>query len=466
MSINPEQGIIKLFFSNRAASRLIRTLIISVVIVQIGLSWLLIYGQHSGIMTNINSVALLSGISSIVYIIIIFWAGTILYNYDKSKYIAAKQQEKIIKQLEHSEEKFRNLVEYAPYGIILVNKNGRIELVNEHTEKLFGYSYDELKGKSVEILIPEDKRHKHIEHRAHYIERPVIRHMGGAQNVDLKGRKKDGSEFWVDITLSSIDTGAQEGMLTIATISDISERKKAEIERKNYTTELEARNKEMEQFTYITSHDLQEPLRSISGFVNLLREEYSGKLDKDADIYIDFIAESTNRMSTLIHDLLKYIRIGAKKEFVDVDCNKIVKAVKEDLTYKINNAGATIHCSNLPVIKGLETELRLLFQNLISNAIKYRKKDITPVISIDGKERDEDWYFTVTDNGIGIDEKNKDKIFVIFQRLHLQSEYQGTGIGLAECKKIIDIHKGIIGVESKPGIGSTFYFTVSKHNNG
>ncbi len=459
MFIHPEKGIVKLIFSDKGIGKLVRILIPGVVLIQVLLSWAMLYYEGKGILAGVTSVAMIGGVSSIIYIIIILWGSTVQYNYERAREMSAIQLKRMVNSLEHSEERFRNLVEYAPYGIIIVNKKGEIQLVNEHAQQLFGYEPDELKGKKIEVLVPDSYKKDHHLHRAKYMQHKQKRQMGSLDG-DLKGRRKDGSEFWVDVALASMKSVQEDDTLTIATIRDISERRLVEIERKQYTKELEARNKEMEQFAYITSHDLQEPLRSMAGFVNLLKEEYKGKLDEEADTYIDFISGASTRMSTLIHDLLNYTRIGSKREFAEVDCNKVVEEVKADLTHKINNAKATVNSTDLPVIHGLETEMRILFQNLISNAIKYRKKDVAPTVDIDCEKKDDHWYFTIADNGIGIAEKHAQKIFTIFQRLHLQSEYEGTGIGLAECKKIVELHGGVIGVKGTVGVGSTFYFTI------
>lgn len=226
--------------------------------------------------------------------------------------------------------------------------------------------------------------------------------------------------------------------------------------------DLQVANKELEQFAYVASHDLQEPLRTISIFVGLLEEKYSEKIDEDTKQYLKFIVNATSKMQNLIKDLLDFSQIGRNISFAATDCNNILKEV-------IANIGATIKVSNakitstvLPVVIGNEIELRQLFQNLISNAIKFHKKNSNPEIEITFVEKETEYLFAFKDNGIGLEEQYKDRIFIIFQRLHSSTEYAGTGIGLATCKKIVALHNGKIWMESKLGHGSIFYFTIPK----
>lgn len=228
------------------------------------------------------------------------------------------------------------------------------------------------------------------------------------------------------------------------------------------TAELERKNKELEQFAYVASHDLQEPLKTTSGFVELLRKQYKGRLDENADKYIDYIVQASDRMKTLIKDLLDYSRIGRQIEFVPVDCNMLLHEVLADMEQGIKENDAAIHTSPLPVVNAFPTELKLLFQNLISNSIKFKRPGIQPEVTIRSTRENGSWKFAFTDNGIGIDLQHKEKIFIIFQRLHNRNDYEGSGIGLAHCQKIVELHGGKIWVESTPGAGSTFYFTIAE----
>lgn len=237
---------------------------------------------------------------------------------------------------------------------------------------------------------------------------------------------------------------------------------KARLQAENANREMQQKNKEIEQFVYIASHDLQEPLRTTTSFVELLQRQYGGSLDEKADKYLNFITDASKRMKVLIKDLLDYSRIGAKKDLARIDCNLLMQAVLADLGNAISEANATIIIDQLPVISGYNTEIKQLFQNLIINAIKFRKKDEPPRIQVSVSSKPEHWQFSIKDNGIGIAPEHREKIFLIFQRLHTKSQYEGSGIGLAHAKKIVEIHGGEIWPESTLGVGTTFFFTISK----
>ena len=237
---------------------------------------------------------------------------------------------------------------------------------------------------------------------------------------------------------------------------------KREITLAEQNQKLQNQNKELEQFTYITSHDLQEPLRSLISFSELLEKEFSDKLDGNGAIYIDFITKSSKRMRALVKGLLDYSRIGNNKELVETDCSQIINDVQDDMTSIIQESEAKITIDTLPVLKCYPTEMRQLFQNLISNAIKFRKKDSIPEIKISVTENQNNWIFSVQDNGIGIDQKDIHKLFIIFKRLNNRDEYEGTGIGLAHCKKIVELHGGTIWANAELNKQSTFTFIIPK----
>ncbi|WP_055446320.1 YfiR/HmsC family protein [Lacinutrix mariniflava] len=228
--------------------------------------------------------------------------------------------------------------------------------------------------------------------------------------------------------------------------------------------QLEVKNNELEQFAYIASHDLKEPLITISSLIDILVEDYGEKFDEEGRLSLIYVKESSDRMKKLIEGILSYSRLGKSKAFLDLDCNTLISILRADLSHVFKRTKTKLETSNLPVIKGDELEIRLLFQNLISNGIKFTKPDVTPLIKIDSEQtviNDVNfWKFSVTDNGIGIPEKHKERIFSIFQRLHSREEYEGTGIGLAHCKKIVESHGGKIWLESDVGIGTTFFFTI------
>jgi signal transduction histidine kinase len=235
---------------------------------------------------------------------------------------------------------------------------------------------------------------------------------------------------------------------------------RAKEDLKESVAELGRSNTELEQFAYVASHDLQEPLRMITGYTSLLAKRYQGKLDKDADDFIGFALDGANRMQAMINDLLAYSRIGAQgKDFAPTDFEVIFGRTLQGLQVAIEESGVKVTHDPLPRIRGDGIQLGRLFQNLIGNAIKYRNGD-APVVHVSCKQGDDDWLFSINDNGIGIAPQHAERIFQIFQRLHNNDQYQGTGIGLASCKKIVERHGGRIWVESEPGKGSTFYFTL------
>lgn len=358
-----------------------------------------------------------------------------------------------------SEDKFRALLESAPDAMVIVNDRGIIQLVNAQAEKIFEYKKNEIIGQEIEILIPDRFKGGHHKHRDGYFAAPRTRPMGAG--LELFGKKKDGTEFPVEISLSPIHT--EEGMLVSAAIRDITSQKRAAIELKDYADRLEISNKELAQFAYVASHDLQEPLRNITNYAILLEEIASENLNEKSKYFLGIITRSTQRMKVLISELLSFSRIGRNRTVEEVDCNIVLDGVLADMNFILEENSAKVFTEDLPVINSNEMEIKQLFQNLISNSIKFRKNNVDPVIKISCEERDAEWLFTFSDNGIGIKEDYIHKIFLIFQRLHSEEEYPGTGIGLATCKKIVELNEGNIWVESTFGEGTAFYFTIKKN---
>ena len=225
---------------------------------------------------------------------------------------------------------------------------------------------------------------------------------------------------------------------------------------------LQRSNTELEQLAYVASHDMQEPLRMVASYLQLVAQRYQGRLDADADEFIGYAVDGAKRMQALINDLLAYSRLGTKaRPFEPSDCNAIVETAIAQLRLAIEDSGARITHGSLPTVMGDATQLLQLFQNLLSNAIKFRR-DVPPVVHVDAQPWDAAWRFSVHDNGIGIAAEYFERIFVLFQRLHGRGEYPGTGIGLAICKKVVERHGGSIAVQSQPGEGSTFSFTLPR----
>jgi light-regulated signal transduction histidine kinase (bacteriophytochrome) len=257
------------------------------------------------------------------------------------------------------------------------------------------------------------------------------------------------------------ETDVRQLTLFMNSLWRILKEKRTDTERKVLAAELARSNKELEHFAYVASHDLQEPLRKIASFTELLAGRYKEKLDDKAGTYIGYIVDGAHRMQTLINDLLSFSRVTTRgKEFVAVDCNALVQRVLSDLELVIQKSGARVLVSGLPSVAADEIQLGQVFQNLIGNAIKYQSKDRAPAVHVSAAGKDNEWLFSVRDNGIGIDPRYFDRIFLLFQRLHSREEYSGTGMGLAIVKKIVERHGGRVWVESEPGKGSTFFFTL------
>jgi signal transduction histidine kinase len=250
--------------------------------------------------------------------------------------------------------------------------------------------------------------------------------------------------------------------LATVIINELNRRAKSEKKMRDYNIELERKNREIEQFAYIASHDLQEPLRSVSNFSKLLSEKLAANPDKKMQDYIGYITGGASRMSNLIFDLLEYSRIGKDVSKSVIDCDQLVHGVLADMKTLIKESNAEIHVSKLPVVNGY-IYLKSLFQNLLSNAIKFHKKGTDPVINISAIDKGTEFQFSIQDNGIGMEKIYHERVFIIFQRLHSRAEYEGTGIGLSQCKKIVELHGGKIWVESEPGKGTTFIFTIPKN---
>ena len=362
--------------------------------------------------------------------------------------------------LKSSEERYRQIVETAQEGIWLIDENDYTSFINKKMCEIIEYSAEEIIGKKIYDFMNEQSRKDALEQ----IER---RKQGMSEIHDSVFITKSGKHVWVNISTNPVfdDNGKYKGALGMMT--NITQRKlhedllresEANLELKN--KELELKNKELEQFAYVASHDLQEPLRTTSSFTELLQHQYKGKLDDKADKYLTFIKQSSDRMKVLIKDLLDYSRIGTKKKKEIIDCNIILQEILADISVAIKETSTEISLDSLPIFDGYPTEIKLLFQNLIINAIKFRKKNVPPKIKIEAVRKNGHWEFMCSDNGIGIEKEHSERIFIIFQRLHTRNEYEGSGIGLAHCKKIVELHGGRIWTESTPDKGSIFYFTI------
>lgn len=351
------------------------------------------------------------------------------------------------------EAKYRGLLEAAPDAMVVVDEAGDIVLVNIQAEKRFGYRRDELLGEKVTRIIPHGFAARLIADAQRSNADALAQQIG--TGLELSARRKDGSEFPIEIMLSPL-TNAGEVLVTGA-IRDISARKHADTLLQLKIAELSRSNEELAYFADIASHDLQEPLRMVSSYTQLLARRYKGKLDSDADEFIGFAVDGAARMQRLIQDLLIYSRVGTQgKELLATSSERAMQLAVRNLGGVIADSGAQITHDPLPDVRADEIQLIQLFQNLIANAIKYQNSKV-PSVHISAVKGPEDiWTFSVKDNGLGIEPQYFDRIFRMFQRLHNREEYSGTGIGLAVCKKIVERHGGTMTVESQLGHGRPF----------
>jgi PAS domain S-box-containing protein len=362
-------------------------------------------------------------------------------------------------KLQESEAKTRAIVDTAVDGIITIDERGTIETLNPAAERMFGYADGELTRQNIRMLMPSPYAEEHDGYLASYLKTGERKVIGSRREV--VGRRKDGTAFPMDVTVGEVALDGRRMFTGI--VRDITERKRTEEELALRAEELTRSNAELEDFTYVVSHDLKEPLRGIEAFSGFLAEDYGDKLDEQGQRYISVLRESAVGMKDLIEDLLQLSRIGrARHEYTAVAVESILEDVRRDLGFALKEKKVDLRVQpDLPTITCQPAHLKQVFDNLISNAIKFSDKP-HPVVEIACHEDDGVYSFSVRDNGIGVDEKYQEKIFQIFQRLGRREEYEGTGAGLTICKKIVEAHGGKIWVESTVGQGSTFSFTIPK----
>jgi PAS domain S-box-containing protein len=345
------------------------------------------------------------------------------------------------------------VLEHVIDGVAILSAEGFIESFNRGAQEMFGQSADEVAGKEIAVLFPQ-------EHNGDDAPVASIIFAGNAGGLcgEMVGRHKSGALFPLDLSVSRVCMGDEDKFVCI--MRDTTERKRAEEVVAQQSRELARSNAELEQFAYVSSHDLQEPLRMIHVFLQLLARRYQGKLGSEADEFIGFAVDGAVRMQKLIDDLLDYSRVGTRgKELLPLESGAALAQALDNLRLSIGESGATVTHEPLPTVMADESQLVRLFQNLVGNALKFRGEE-PPRVDVRAEREEGKWLFSVRDNGIGIAREHFEKIFLIFQRVYSREEYPGTGIGLAVCKRIVERHGGRIWVDSEPGRGATFFFTL------
>jgi two-component system sensor kinase FixL len=386
------------------------------------------------------------------------------------------------------------LFEFAPDAILIVDPRGRIQKANPQAETIFGYGKDELVGVEIERLIPQRYRAAHTGQREGYSKAPRARRMGA--QLELWAVRKDASEFAVEVALGPQRIGGENYVLCV--VRDVTERQRAkealqrahdqlehrveertrELSNANamltsYAAQLERSNRELQDFAYVASHDLQEPLRKIQAFGDRLRRQSATQLDEQSRDFLDRMINAAVRMQTLIGDLLAFSRVTTRAQpFAPVDLDRIAREVLEDLEVRVDESGGKVEVQKLPSVEADATQMRQLLQNLIGNALKFRAPDRAPHVQVkaevvnDAATAQRFLELSVEDNGIGFEPKYTERIFGLFQRLHGRGEYEGSGVGLAICRKIVERHGGRITAAGRPGSGATFIIVIPEKHGG
>jgi PAS domain S-box-containing protein len=358
--------------------------------------------------------------------------------------------------LRQNEERFRLLYQNSPLGYQSLDGDGRVIEVNPAWLEMLGYSREEVVGKWFGDFLAPQQADLFKERFSRF------KNAGASSGVQFRMVCKDREE--IDVEFDGKIGYDENGNFkqTHCIMRDITKRKQMEDLVKMTMTNLKRSNTELDQFASVVSHDLQEPLRVITGFSGMLKNRLGDELDSDAKEFIHFIIDGGERMQKLISDMLAYSRLTTRgKEFLPVNCETLFKDVLNNLLMTIDETSAEVTHETLPTVEADETQMVQLLQNLIANAIKFRGKEV-PRVHVVIADKEDEWLFSIKDNGIGIEARHQERVFDIFQRLHSRSEYPGTGIGLAVCKKIIERHGGRIYLESEPGKGTTVFFTLPK----
>jgi PAS domain S-box-containing protein len=365
--------------------------------------------------------------------------------------------------LRENEDRFRQLVtNVRDYAIIRLDPRGFVVSWNPGAERIKGYAASDIIGQHFSVFYPRDAVTAGWPER----ELEAARRDGTFQDEGWRVRK-DGTTFWANVVISAFTdaAGSLQGFWKIT--RDLTERKRAEDRLKEAADRLQRSNRELEQFASVAAHDLQEPLRKIQAFGDRLRARWATALDEQGADYLTRMLSAAERMRRLINDLLTFSRVSTRPEpFVSLDLRAAVEDVLADLELRLHQTGGRVEIGSLPPVFAAPLQMRQLFLNLVGNALKFRRPDAPPVVTVSGRRRGDMAEVVVSDNGIGFEPEYGERIFEVFQRLHGRQEYEGTGIGLAICRKIVERHGGTIVADSTPGAGATFTFTVPLDSGG
>ena len=461
LASDSKHGFALIASSNTAGGAMSRWLLPLIPAMLFFLGWIRLRGEQIGLYEFHFGLALMVLMSITVCMIAVVWTANNLHKSDVSREVAEAE---IINlnaalALRKSQEQFRALVSgVKDYAIFMLDANGLIASWNEGAERIKGYRAEEIIGKHFSCFYTAEDNASG---------KPAAELLQVVKDGKFEEEgwrlRKDKSRFWANVLITPLrdDNGDLWGFSKIT--RDITERKNAETLLAEKMQELSRSNEELGQFASVASHDLQEPLRMVCSYMTLLSQRYKGKLDADADEFIAFAVDGAGRMQTLVKDLLAYSQVGTTGLTLrNTSSEKSLQQALVNLRGIIETSGALVTHDPLPAVMADEMQLSQLFQNLVGNAIKYQNSGIPKVHVSAVMNREKKWNFSVQDNGIGIDSKNFDRIFGMFQRLNTREKFEGTGIGLAICKKIVERHGGNISVESQPGQGSTFHFALAE----
>ncbi|QYK49982.1 MAG: PAS domain-containing protein [Anaerolineales bacterium] len=444
----PDRGWMDLLIARTPLGASTRALLVTVLLVPFLLGWLIYYGEDMGMYSSSL------GRSTYTVTVMLLLGAIVVLNAERL-HDAGQTQRTLERNLDALSRQMNSLIENSPSAISIKDVRGRYKLVNSQFAYLAQMDRDEIIGKPAEAIFRQPLLQAVIE-----TDRKVFG-SGEAASREIAAIVDGVERIYLNVKFPLFDEKDQ--ILGLGGIwTDITEQKQLQDTLRTKNTDLERSNQELEQFAYVASHDLQEPLRMVSSYMQLLESRYKDKLDDDAKEFIDFAVDGAARMQRLIQDLLAFSRVGTRGRAPEVvSAEAALTEALHNLGVRIQENGARIEHEELPTVFVDRNQLTQVFQNLVGNAIKFRAER-EPVITVQARPHGEFYEFRVQDNGIGFDPKHADRIFIIFQRLNSRETYEGTGIGLAICKKIIERHGGRIWVESAVGEGTTFYFTLPR----